>query len=428
MFRRSFLLLAGTLALGACVETGPQTGGYFGQPPTALPPGALTPGAAAGPAPAAPAGAHVALLAPVTGANAERGQALVQAAQLALAAPGSPGLDVRDTGSTPQGAATAAQAALAAGDALIIGPLTAAETAAVAPAARAAGVAVLAFTNDPAQAQPGVWTLGITPAQQVRRMVGSLLAQGKNRFTALLPPGDFGSAMGTALTQTLASAGAPAPEIHVHDGGNANIASTLRDISGYATRRGPIDARNKADRSKHTAEARKEIADLSRQPIPPPAFDALVLADTGEKLAWEASFLSYYDIGPNEVHLLGPSLWASPAMRGGADLGGAWYAAPDPAARATFDQDYQTKYGGPAPGRADFAYDAAAIARVLATAPGGYSAGSLCRPEGFAGVDGVLALQPDGTVRRGLAVFEVHRGGGPTIVDPAPTSLGAPGI
>jgi ABC-type branched-subunit amino acid transport system substrate-binding protein len=375
----------------------------------------------------APAGTRVALLAPLTGANAERGQWLAQAAQLALAEPGSPALDVRDTGSTPQGAAVAAQAALTGGAGLILGPLTAGETAAVAPVARAAGVAVLAFTNDPAQAQPGVWTLGITPAQQVRRLVGSLQAQGKNRITAVLPPGDFGAAMGTALTQALAAAGAPPPDIHVHDNNNANIRNILRDISGYAGRREPIDARIKADRSKHTAEARREVAQLSRQPVPPPPFDALLLADTGEKLSWEASFLGYYDISTHDERVLGPALWANPAALAGANLTGAWYAAPDPAARATFDAAYQAKYGGPAPGLADFAFDAAAIARVLATAPGGYSVASLCRPEGFAGVDGVLALQPDGTVRRGLAIFEVQKGGS-RIVDPAPTNLTAPGI
>ena len=58
---------------------------------------------------------------------------------------------------------------------------------------------------------------------------------------------------------------------------------------------------------------------------------------------------------------------------------------------------------------------------------GGYSVASLCRPEGFAGVDGVLVLQPDGTVRRGLALFEIQRGG-PVMTEPAPTSLSAPGI
>jgi hypothetical protein len=287
-------------------------------------------------------------------------------------------------------------------------------------------VAILAFTNDPAQAQPGVWTLGITPSQQVRRLVGALLAQGKNRFAAVLPPGDFGAAMGTALTQALASAGAPAPDIRVHDGSDSGIANTMRDISGYNSRRGPLDARIKAARAKHTAEGRKEAAELSREGIPPAPFDALLLADTGDRLAWLASFLGYYDIDPPSVRVLGPALWASPAALGGAYLGGAWYAAPDPAARAAFDQAYQAKYGAPAPGLADFAYDAASMARVLAQS-GGYTVASLCRPEGFAGVDGVLALQPDGSVRRGLAVFQVDKGG-PSVVDAAPTNMASPGI
>ena len=132
-------------------------------------------------------GGHVALLAPLTGPNAERGIALVNAARLALGDPGAPALDVRDTGGTPQGAAAAATAALAAGAGLIIGPLTAAETAAVAPVARPAGIAVLAFTNDPAQAQPGVWPLGITPVQQVHRLVEAAVAHNKGRFAAALP-------------------------------------------------------------------------------------------------------------------------------------------------------------------------------------------------------------------------------------------------
>ena len=43
---------------------------------------------------AVPAGRGVALLAPLSGPNAERGQALVSAAQVALAVPDSPKLEV----------------------------------------------------------------------------------------------------------------------------------------------------------------------------------------------------------------------------------------------------------------------------------------------------------------------------------------------
>ncbi|MCW3477938.1 penicillin-binding protein activator, partial [Limobrevibacterium gyesilva] len=306
------------------------------------------------------------------------------------------------------------------------GPLTAAEAAAAAGPARSAGVPVLAFTNDPSQARPGVWTMGLTPGQQVRRLVGAMTAQGKNRFAAVLPQSDFGQAMGTALGQAVAGAGLPTPDIRTYSPGMASINAAVRDISGYASRRGPLDAQIRAARNRHDAEGRKQAAELSRQPIPPPPFDALLLADTGESLSAITSLLPYYDLDPPAVRVLGPALWAAPAARGGSSLSGAFYAAPDPSLRSAFDQQYAAAHGTPAPGLADFAYDAAAIARVLARGEG-FSAAALCRPEGFAGVDGVLALLPDGTVRRGLALFEIQRGG-PVLVEPAPENVSAPGI
>ena len=370
-------------------------------------------------------GRTIALLAPVTGPNAERGDVLVKAAQLALSEPGSPTLDVRDTASTPAGAAAAAQAAIAAGAGIIIGPLSATETAAVAGPATAAGIAVLAFTNDASQGRAGVWPLGISPAQQVRRLVTTATGQSHTRFAAVLPQNDFGQAMGTALTQAAASAGLATPELHFHESGNAAIASAIRDVSGYASRRGPLDAQIKAARARHDAEGRRQAAELSRQGVAPPSFDALLLADTGDKLAWLSTFLAYYDIDPPRVQIMGPSLWAQPAARAGAALGEAWYAAPDPAARAGFEQAYQVAYGAPPPGLADLAYDAATIGRTVTQADGSAAAAALARPEGFAGVDGMVALQPNGVVRRALAVFQIQPGGA-TILEPPP-SLAAPG-
>ena len=441
LVRRTFLLLASglglALGLAACAQQTPGTYSGF-RPPSSLNQGKFAPmivpgGPATSYAPLTAGGGsggsnggqRVAILAPLSGPNAERGQALVNAAQLALSEPGSPPLDVRDTGGTPDGAAAAAAQAIAAGAGLILGPLTASETAAVAAPARSAGVPVLAFTNDSAQAQPGVWTLGITPGQQVRRLVGSAAAQGKTRFAALLPATQFGAAMSSALSQATAGAGVGSPNIQTYDG-SGSIRSAVSSLADYAGRRAPLDAEIRAARARHDAEGRRTAAELAQRPVAPPPFDALLLADTGDRLATLTSFLSYYDVDPRSVRVMGPALWAAAGTRAGSDLNGAQYAAPDPAARSAFDQSYTAKYGAAAPGLADFAYDAAAIARLMA-ASGGFSAGSLCRPEGFAGVDGVLALQPDGQVRRGLAIFEVRRGG-PALVEPAPDSLGAPGI
>ncbi len=400
----------------------------------AVPPGpagaCCAPGAAASSAPgaapstAAPPGHAVAALLPLSGPRADLGTALRNAAQLALDAPGAPTLDVRDTGGTPDGAARAAREAIAAGAGLIIGPLTAAETAAVAPIAQGAGVSMLAFTNDPAQARPGVWTLGITPLQQVRRLVGAGQADGRSRFAGLLPDTDFGRAMADALQQATQSAGLPPPNVRQYGAGMAAITAAMRDVSGYADRRGPLDARIRAARARNDADGRREAAELSRQGVPPPPFDALLLADTGEPLAEIATLLPYYDISRAQVRLMGPALWASPSS-GARQFSGAWYAAPDPAARGAFDAAYTAKYGAPAPGIADLAYDAASIARVVA-GEGGFSQAALAQPDGFAGADGLLALQPDGRVRRGLAVFEVQPGG-PQMVQPAPPTISSPG-
>ncbi len=375
----------------------------------------------------APAGRMVALLAPLSGANAERGRALEAAARLALADQGGPQLEVFDTQSSAQGAAAAVGQAIGRGAGLIIGPLTAAETASVAGPAQSAGVPVLAFTNDAAQAKPGVWTLGLTPGQQVRRFVSSLRAQGKTRFAAVLPNDGFGRAMAGGLTETLAEAGLPPASVHFHSGSTGSVNQVMREVSAYSSRRGPLDAQLRAATALHTAEGRKRAAELRREPIPPPPMDALLLADFGDMLGTLASLLPYYDLETSRVRVLGPAQWASPQVAGTAELKGAWYAAPDPSLRKDFTARYAAANGTPAPGLADFAYDAASIARALVQSGEGYSVAALCRPEGFAGVNGVIGLMPDGRVRRGLAVFEINRGGA-TMIEAAPNSLGEAGI
>lgn len=366
-----------------------------------------------------PTGQRVAILLPLSGARADIGQSMLHAGQLALDAPGAPPLDAKDTGGTPEGAAAAARAAIAEGAGLILGPLTSQETAAVTPIARQANVAVLAFTNDPSQAQPGVWTLGITPGQQVRRLVAAAQGQNKSQIAGLLPDSDFGHVMAQALTQAATTNGLGPPNIRFYAPGMAAINAAARDLSDYANRRGPIDAQIRAARALETPEGRKRAQELAKTQISPPSFNALLLAATGEALAEIAAVLPYYDVDRSAVQIMGPSLWAAPSS-GSGQIPGAWYAAPDPAARSNFEQAYAAKYGGAPSPLADLAFDAASIARVLGVG-GGYSMGALTQAAGFIGVDGWLALTPDGQVRRALAVFAIERGG-PQMVEPAPQS------
>jgi branched-chain amino acid transport system substrate-binding protein len=361
----------------------------------------------------------------LTGPRADLGQVLLQAARLALQDNSGPLLDVLDTGGTAPGAATAAQTAISNGDRLILGPLTSAETASVAPIARGAGVPVLAFTNDASQSQPGIWPLGISADQQTQRLVVAAQAQGKVQFAALLPDSDFGRAMAGGLKSATIAAGLPPPNIRMHPPGMAAITATARDLADYANRRGPIDAKVKAARALGTADGRRQAQELVRTPIPPPSFDVLLLADTGDDLQEIAAVLPYYDVDRSAVQLVGPALWADPASGSGA-VRGAWYAAPDSGTRSNIEHDYAAKYGAPPPPLADLAFDTASVAKVI-LGPAGADIAILTQPGGFVGIDGWFMLLADGQVRRGLAVFRIERAG-PAMIDPAPQSATTAGL
>ncbi len=408
---RASLVLAASLGLVACVAE-PAPGGYAALKPARLADQAVT-------APGSD-GRRVAILLPLTGPNAELGRALLQAAQLALDQPGSPALTPLDTAGVPAGARAAARAALSAGAGLILGPLTTAETAAVAPVARAAGVPVLAFTSDQTQAQDGVWTLGITPAQQVRRLTLAVQAEGRSRLGAVLPDNPLGDALAAGFSAAANEASLPEPRVLRYPGSFARLDAGLQDISDYASRRPPAPA---AD-----GDAVPEVppAQAGAAPLP---IDTLLLGAAGSVLMQAGPVLQTYGLkpsaGPDGVRVLGPGIWSREASRLGG-LTGAWFAAPDPAARNPFIDAYKAKYAAPPRDLASLAYDTASVARVVGEG-GGFSGPSLMRPEGFAGADGVFALLPQGQVRRGLAIFEVDASGA-HIVQPAPQVMNAPGV
>ncbi|HQT46200.1 MAG TPA: penicillin-binding protein activator [Acidocella sp.] len=417
--------LAATLALVGCAGQAPSPG--FGGQPAALGSG-FAPGQPASAAPGiGKTSGNIALLLPLSGQMAPIGTVLENAAKLAFPPGATPSLDVRDTGGTAEGAAAAAQAAIVAGDGIILGPLTSSEAHAVSPIAQNAGVNMLAFTNDSTIAAPGVWPLGITPMQQVQRVVQVAANAGRTQLAALLPDSDFGHSLGAALISETSTLGEPNPQITYYQSDFNSLNHAVEQMSDFADRGQSIEAQIKHERDLGTAAGRQKAHELQHVQIPPPSFNALFIGATnGNTLAELANFLPYYDVNPPQVQFLGPQMWSSlaPQMAHQPDLLGALYAAPDPALAAGFDAKYQTAYGVAPPAIADVAFDAAAIAR-LAAGSGGYTSSVLTAPAGFSGTDGVLVLQTTGQVARGLAVFQIAPGA-PIITSPAPTQLNQP--
>src|SRR5579864_1296186 len=151
----------------------------------------------------------VALLVPLSGANADLGKAMLEAAQLALFNTESERLTLvpRDTAGTAEGAAGAAKSAIAEGAQLILGPLLAAEVEAVKPIARDAKINVIAFSTATQLAGGNVFLMGFQPRQEVMRGVAFARDKGLSRFAVLAPNSQYGHLMTDALRDAATAGG-----------------------------------------------------------------------------------------------------------------------------------------------------------------------------------------------------------------------------
>jgi branched-chain amino acid transport system substrate-binding protein len=353
-----------------------------------------------GPAPATPPPSAtkvaVGLLLPLSGPSAPVGQAMLDAAEMALFDLGGDQLQllVRDSGGTGDKAAAAARSAIASGAQLILGPLLAPEVEAVKPVAASAHLSVIAFSSATQLAGNGTWLMSFDPRQEIQRVVLYAHAHGHDKFATLAPQSAYGDIAVAALRQAVEAAGAGAQ---------------LTEVSRYDG-----DAKDFAPAAQAFAVGSADC-------------DAVLLPEGGAKLKQLAPLLPFYGVDLDKVKLLGTGLWADSSVDSEPSLGGGWYAAPAPQTRADFEQRFQALYKQHPPFLATLGYDATALAAVLAKAPNGpdFSAKALTNPSGFSGLNGIFRLLPDGVVERGLAVLEMHRTGA-TVIDPAPQSFEKP--
>jgi branched-chain amino acid transport system substrate-binding protein len=385
----------------------------------------------------APSVVRIGLLLPLTGNRARIGadrlraaQDMLNAVQLALFDFANEHFEVviHDTEGTADGAADAVGLAIADGASLILGPLLSTSVRAVAPAARAAGANVIAFSSDRSVAGDGVFTMGFFPEDEVERVVAYALGRGLRRFAALAPDASYGRTVAAALQAAVEAGGGTIGRVQFYDPDARDFSGTVKHLASYDARRGALVAQRRDLEGRTDEIAKRALQRLERlQTIGELPFDALFLGDGGKRLQAIAAFLPFYDVDPAKIRMLGTRQWDVPGIGAEPALSGGWYAAPTPAGRSDFEARYNVTYGAKPHRLATIAYDAAALAATLARAEGGadFSAAALTQPSGFAGHDGIFRFLPDGTAERGLAVLEV----GPraaTVVSPAPETFAAP--
>jgi ABC-type branched-subunit amino acid transport system substrate-binding protein len=388
--------VAVVLALGGCAETPHKPVATLAQkkpvsqppsPPLPSPPSAALPPPVVVAAPAPLGEVKVAILLPLSGKSAELGQAMLNAAQQAVFDVGGNNFQLQPHDTAESGGAAAAQAAVAGGAQLIIGPLFAADVAEVKPVVGRAGLQMLPLSTDTSLADRDVYVMGLAPSAQVDRVVAYAYAHGARHFAALIEDTPYGALVGQEFRAAVTQRGA-----------------FLIDSETYSTA--------------HDGDAKVKILAEQRQNI-----DALFVPESGADLKQLADQLTAAGFDATHVHMLGTGVWDVAGLGGQSpQLNGAWYAAPDPSMRRNFVTAYKAAYGQEPPRLATLAYDATALAAVLAKRNQRYTETALTNPNGFAGLDGIFRLTINGEVERGLAINEVSTDVA-HVIDPAPTSF-----
>lgn len=379
----------------------------------------------------------VALLVPLSGKHKALGEAMLNAAQLALFDVGSDNFKLipRDTKGTPEGAQQAAVAVTQAGVDMILGPIFASSVKSVKPVAKSTLTPMIGFSTDWRLAGNGTYIMGFLPFAQVARVSNYAQSQGYKDISVFAPHTDYSNIVIRTLHYSLnrnrlniAKTGRFSPI-------QSDLGEVLRDFTEYDTRLSLLeDARETliapfgdTDVENLPIGIQKQLEELEQNvTLGELSYDALMMPIGGESLKTVSTLLSHYDVDPAKVRLLGTGLWDDKSLTKEPGLNGAWFAAPDPQLRTEFEQNYQDSYDVPAPRLATLAYDATALAAVIARGYWGeytpYNHATLTNPRGFAGIDGIFRFRADGLVERGLAVLEINNGF-LRVIDDAPNAF-----
>jgi outer membrane PBP1 activator LpoA protein len=349
----------------------------------------------------------IGLLLPLSGPEAEIGRQLRDAALLGLFDKRKSlhrrqlirdvELLIRDTAGQPSQTRKATESLLAEGSSLIIGPLRAENVQVVKEVLKRqrANTTVLAFSNDQRVAGDNIFLFGFRPSEQATRIANYALDQKIQHFASIAPQSEYARAVVRDFSHTVKGAGFSLQPVNFFAEGGMPPPPVLQRILSNAVEWG---------------DKRK----------------AIFLPVTGASLAQvAASIMTYEDINPAYVKLLGTGLWDDDSLMGIRALQGAWFATSNPELSRRFNRQFYRTYNYQPARLASLAYDAVALTATLALNAGApaLDSDSLRLQSGFNGpANGLFRFTPEGLTERGLAIVEITPRG-MQVIDPAPTSF-----
>ena len=198
-------------------------------------------------------------------------------------------LVIKDTGSDPLEASSAVKAILDESVAAIIGPVIAAESAAIEAQDKGTPIITLSQKNNITEIGDYVFRNFITPKMQVEALVSyAVNAIGITRFAILYPDEKYGATFMELFWEEVLLQGGKVVGVEKYDPAHTDFAGPIKKLVGFPDKT-------------PTSRAEKPGATVN--------FEAIFIPDGPEKAGLILPQLVYYDV--KDVFLLGTNLWHS---------------------------------------------------------------------------------------------------------------------
>lgn len=372
----------------------------------------------------------IAVLLPLSGQASGPGREIANAMELALLQHSLSQLTVKfyDTAKNPS---ETINLALSEKPDIIVGPLFSSDTQLL-RTTKPIDLPVISFTSNANSVGDGVMTIALMPTNSIELVVREMFYDGVQDFIIMAPDSESGKIMAGTAKRAAEIYGPKVNGIFLYNEHDQdNLKETALNASMFDTRKAANkrartvlsdiltkESLNGIEKSKLYYQLNKISKSDVLGALP---YSAVLFLGDADDTKTLGSFLRYYSADSKSVNFYGTALLDGTNIASDYTMIGTKYAAL-PEQNMSFVNLYEQTYASVPTRFATFGYDAANIA-MGAVYSNKTMAAYLLDPSGYAGMDGIVRLKPNGDSERGLRVLQVNGSGTPVIVRDAPDNF-----
>lgn len=359
----------------------------------------------------------VAILLPLSGSAAKVGDAMLQAAELALFNSKIDNIILMpyDTKGTAFGAVDAINAAIRDGAGLVLGPLFTQSTKAILDIAEANNLIVLSFSDNQAlldQNNPNLYLMGLTPQQEIYRMISYLVDyQGAYGFSAMFPTDAYGNIVSKDFKDVIFRKDAKIVKTEFYGKNDPNLQKKVNNLLNTNTFREEVYQKYEEDLQLAKTQGLTTQVEFLYTEEDKIYADALLVPDSGDELIKIGQYFANYT-GEHKPILVGTSKWLNSSLYNNPDFNNALFVTPNLDSYAEFEKLYFNTYGIYPIRVSSLAYDAVKVAiESYAKAENQEDLRyAIENYQGFDGANGKFRFLSTGLLERKLAIIRIFNG------------------